>query len=46
MNKLYARDVALWIEPDEEDELEESDEYESLILGQFGNNEGEEVTHG
>ena len=46
MNKLYARDVALWIEPDEEDELEESDEYESLILGQFGSNEGEEVNHG
>ena len=39
MNKLYARDVALWIEPDEEDELEESDEYESLILGQFGSND-------
>lgn len=46
MNKLYARDVALWIEPDEEDELAESDEYESLILGQFGSNEGEEVNHG
>ena len=46
LNKLYARDVALWIEPDEEDELEESDEYESLILGQFGSNEGEEVNHG
>ena len=46
MNKLYARDVALWIEPDEEDELEASDEYESLILGQFGSNEGEEVNHG
>ena len=46
MNKLYARDVALWVEPDEEDELEESDEYESLILGQFGSNEGEEVNHG
>ena len=46
MNKLYARDVALWIEPDEEDELEEEDGFESLILGQFGSNEGEKVNHG
>ncbi len=37
MNKLYAKDVSLWIEPDEDDLSEEADEFESLILGQFGN---------
>lgn len=36
MNKLYAKDVSLWIEPDEDDLSEEADEFESLILGQFG----------
>ena len=36
MNKLYAKDVSLWIEPDEDDVSEEADEFESLILGQFG----------
>ena len=39
MNKLYAKDVSLWIEPDEDDVSEEADEFESLILGQFGDNE-------
>lgn len=39
MNKLYAKDVSLWIEPDEDDISEEADEFESLILGQFGDDE-------
>lgn len=39
MNKLYAKDVSLWIEPDEDDVSEEPDEFESLILGQFGDDE-------
>ena len=39
MNKLYAKDVSLWIEPDEDDVSEEADEFESLILGQFGDDE-------
>ena len=39
MNKLYAKDVSLWIEPDEDDLSEEADEFESLILGQFGDDE-------
>ena len=36
MNKLYARDVSLWIEPDEDDDFDDSGEFEGLILGQFG----------
>ena len=36
MNKLYARDVSLWIEPDEDDDFDGSGEFEGLILGQFG----------
>lgn len=39
INKLYAKDVSLWIEPDEDDLSEEADEFESLILGQFGDDE-------
>ena len=39
MNKLYAKNVSLWIEPDEDDISEEADEFESLILGQFGDDE-------
>ena len=39
MNKLYAKDVSLWIEPDEDDLSEDADEFESLILGQFGDDE-------
>ena len=42
MNKLYAKDVSLWIEPDEDDLSEESDEFESLILGQFGDEDMDE----
>lgn len=36
MNKLYARDVSLWIEPDEDDDFDDSGEFEGVILGQFG----------
>ena len=36
MNKLYARDVSLWNEPDEDDDFDDSGEFEGLILGQFG----------
>ena len=36
MNKLYARDVSLWIEPDEDEDFDDSSEFDSLILGQFG----------
>ena len=44
MNKLYAKDVSLWIEPDEDDLSEEADEFESLILGQFGDDENMDET--
>ena len=36
MNKLYARDVSLWIEPDEDEDFDDSSEFDGLILGQFG----------
>lgn len=39
MNKLYARDVSLWIEPDEDEDYDDSDVFESLSLGQFGDDE-------
>ena len=42
MNKLYAKDVSLWIEPDEDDLSEDADEFESLILGQFGDEDMDE----
>ena len=44
MNKLYAKDVSLWIEPDEDDVSEEADEFESLILGQVGDDENMDET--
>ena len=36
MNKLYARDVALWLEPDEDDDMSGDEDYENVVLGQFG----------
>ncbi len=39
MNKLYARDVSLWIEPDEDEDFDDSDAFDGLVLGQFGDNE-------
>ena len=39
MNKLYARDVSLWIEPDEDEDFDDSDAFESLVIGQFGDDE-------
>lgn len=39
MNKLHARDVATWIEPDEDEDLDDSDAFDNLVLGQFGEDE-------
>lgn len=41
MSKLYARDVALWIEADEEEEQDEAD-YDDIVLGPFTANELED----
>lgn len=41
MNKLYARDVSLWIEPDEDEDFDDSDAFDSLDLGQFGEEEND-----
>lgn len=40
MNKLHARDVATWIEPDEDEDFDNSDAFDNLVLGQFGEDEG------
>ncbi len=40
MNKLHARDVAAWIEPDEDEDFDDSDAFDNLVLGQFGEDEG------
>lgn len=39
MNKLYARDVSLWIEPDEDEDFDDSDAFDNIVLGQFGDYE-------
>lgn len=39
MNKLHARDVAAWIEPDEDEDFDDSDAFDNLVLGQFGEDE-------
>ncbi len=39
MNKLYARDVSLWIEPDEDEDFDDSDAFDGLVLGQFGDDD-------
>ena len=36
LNKLYARDVSLWIEPDEDEDFDDSDAFDNIVLGQFG----------
>ena len=35
MQKLYARDVDLWSEPDDDDEYDDSEEFEDINLGMF-----------
>ena len=41
MNKLYARDVSLWIEPDEDEVFDDSEEFENIVLGNFGEEEND-----
>ena len=36
LNKLYARDVSLWIEPDEDEDFDDSGAFDNIVLGQFG----------
>ncbi len=36
MNKLYARDVSLWIEPDENEDFDDSETFEDFAIGQLG----------
>lgn len=33
MNKLYARDVSLWIEPDEDEDYDDSESFDNMTLG-------------
>jgi len=42
LNKLYARDVSLWIEPDEDEDFDDSDAFDNIVLGQFGNDDTDE----
>lgn len=39
MNKLYARDVSLWIEPDEDEDFDDSEAFDNIVLGRFGDYE-------
>ena len=39
MNKLYARDVSLWIEPDENEDFDDSEAFENFAIGQLGKDE-------
>ncbi len=42
MNKLYARDVSLWIEPDENEDFDDSDAYDNFVFDQFNDDESSE----
>ena len=42
LNKLYARDVSLWIEPDEDDDFDDSEAFDNIVLGQFSDDEDSE----
>ena len=42
LNKLYARDVSLWIEPDEDEDFDDSDAFDNIVLGQFGSDDTDE----
>lgn len=42
LNKLYARDVSLWIEPDEDEDFDDSDAFDNIVLGQFGSEDTDE----
>ena len=33
MNKLFARDVSLWIEPDEDEDYDDSESFDNMTLG-------------
>ena len=39
MNKLYARDVSLCIEPDENEDFDDSEAFENFAIGQLGEDE-------
>ena len=42
LNKLYARDVSLWIEPDEDEDFDDSEAFDNIVLGQFSDDEDRE----
>lgn len=42
LNKLYARDVSLWIEPDEDEDFDDSEAFDNIVLGQFSDDEDSE----
>ena len=42
LNTLYARDVSLWIEPDEDEDFDDSDAFDNIVLGQFGSEDTDE----
>ena len=43
LNKLYARDVSLWIEPDEDEDFDDSEAFDNIVLGQFSDDEDSET---
>ena len=42
LNKLYARDVSIWIEPDEDEDFDDSEAFDNIVLGQFSDDEDSE----
>ena len=42
LNKLYARDVSLWIERDEDEDFDDSEAFDNIVLGQFSDDEDSE----
>lgn len=42
LNKLYARDVSLWIEPGEDEDFDDSEAFDNIVLGQFSDDEDSE----
>ena len=42
LNKLYALDVSLWIEPDEDEDFDDSEAFDNIVLGQFSDDEDSE----
>lgn len=45
LNKLYARDVSLWIEPDEDEDFDDSNSFDSINFGQFGDDDESELNN-